>query len=153
MIPVSAGPDVLSGAVDGGMPAETEAGGDAETEREGANSSQRSSEGRGGNTWQRDRGAPRAVQCWHGEAAQQHGAGVSGVYTDTVASSSSLTYLIWDKMGEPVSQQQTPWAKLTSTCFWEFFFFAVTMFVFWLLVDFLIESDLQASACRASVSH
>lgn len=47
---LSAGPDVLSDTADGGMPAETEAGGDAETEREGANSSQRSSEGGGGLT-------------------------------------------------------------------------------------------------------
>lgn len=48
MFSLSAGSDVMSGTADGGMPAETEAGGDAKAEREGANGPQRSSEGRGG---------------------------------------------------------------------------------------------------------
>ena len=48
MLPVSAGPDVMSGSADGSLPAETEAGGDTQAEREGANGPQRSSEGGGG---------------------------------------------------------------------------------------------------------
>lgn len=45
-----AGPDFLPGAGDGALPHETEAGGNIKTEREGANSSEGSSEGRGGHT-------------------------------------------------------------------------------------------------------
>lgn len=42
---VCAGSDVLSDSADGGVPAETQAGGDAEAEGEGAHSSERSTEG------------------------------------------------------------------------------------------------------------
>lgn len=79
----AAGPDVLSDSADGGLPAETKAGGDTEAERARADGPQGGSEGRGGQPRQGDREPARAVQQRHGEAPRQHGAGVSGVWTQT----------------------------------------------------------------------
>lgn len=84
--PCAAGPDVLSDSADGGLPAEAEAGGDTEAERARADGTQRGPEGRGGQPRQGDRDPARAVQQRHGEAPRQHGAGVSGVCTQTCVS-------------------------------------------------------------------
>lgn len=68
IFPVCAGPDVLSDSADGGVPAQTQTGGDAEAERERANGPQRSPEGGGGHPRQGGRDTPRAVPHRHGEA-------------------------------------------------------------------------------------